>query len=280
MNIGCHVSIAGGIFNAPKNAHDLGCEIMQIFTRSPQGGSSPELTEEIVEKFKAQITKYKIQNFYIHTPYYINFASSNNRIRYGSVSVVRDELERASLLGAKFVMTHLGSAKELGQKEAIAKTVEMLQKTLEGYGGSAKLLLENSAGAGKIIGDDLSELGEIIKKVGTGLKPVPTSAIAGICLDTQHSFASGYDWRDFENTIKKINQEIGLENIKLIHTNDSLAECNSKKDRHAHIGEGQIGLEAFKNIVAFAKKNNIDMILETEHDKVMEDIKILKSFRK
>jgi deoxyribonuclease IV len=273
MHIGCHVSIVGGIINAPKRAADLGCECMQSFTRSPQGGKAPELTKEVIKNFKLQIAKYKIKNCYVHTPYYINFASSNNRIRYGSVSVVRDELERASLIGAKYVMTHLGSAKELGQKEAIAKTIEMLKKTLEDYTGSAKLLLENSAGAGEIIGDDLKELGEVIKKI-------KNKNIAGICLDTQHSFASGYDWRDTENNFKKINQEIGLENIKLIHCNDSLTECNSKRDRHAHIGKGLIGKEAFKNIVAFAKKNNIDMILETEQDKVMEDIEILKFFRK
>ncbi|HAT74221.1 MAG: putative endonuclease 4 [Candidatus Moranbacteria bacterium GW2011_GWF2_36_839] len=280
MNIGCHISIAGGIFEAPKRAYDLGCECFQIFSRSPQGGKAPELTPEIIEKFKAELKKYSLKNFYIHTPYYINFASENNRIRYGSVSVVRDELERGNLLGAKYVMTHLGTAKDLGQKEAIAKTIEMLQKTLENYDGETKLILENSAGAGEIIGDDLAELSKIIRGVNS-------KSIAGICLDTQHSFASGYDWRKFNvraihelPLLKKIDQEIGLENIKLFHANDSLTDCNSRKDRHAHIGEGLIGNDAFKNIVAFAKKNEIDMILETEHEKVTDDIKLLKSFRK
>lgn len=273
MNIGCHISIAGGIQNAPERASALGCECVQIFTRSPQGGKASILTNSICEEFKIKKLKFKIKAVYVHTPYYINFASSNNRIRYGSVSIVRDELERASLIGAKFVMTHLGSAKELGKIEALEQTVEMLQKTLAGYAGSAKLLLENSAGAGSIIGDNLRELGEIIKSV-------KSKNIAGICLDTQHSFASGYDWRDFKNTIKLIDKEVGLENIKLIHANDSLTDCNSKKDRHAHIGEGQIGIEAFGNIVAFAEKNKIDMILETEHDRVIGDIELLKKMRK
>jgi deoxyribonuclease IV len=272
MNIGCHISIAGGIQNAPERAHDLSCEVMQIFTRSPQGGKAPEITKKIANSFKIQNSKFKILNVYVHTPYYINFASANNRIRYGSVSVVRDELERASLIGAKYVMTHLGSAKELGQKEAIKKTIEMLKKTLEGYAGTTKLLLENSAGTGDIIGNDLKELGEIIKKV-------KSDKIAGICLDTQHSFASGYDWRDFDKTIQKIDKEIGIQNIKLIHANDSQTDFNSKRDRHEHIGKGKIGPEAFKNIVAFAQKNNIDMLLETEHDFVKEDIKILKELR-
>lgn len=272
MNIGCHISIAGGIQKAPKRAHDLGCEAMQIFTRSPQGGKAPKLTPEIVKDFSLNVTRYAIRDTYIHTPYYINFASSNNRIRYGSVSVVRDELERGNLLGAKYVMTHLGTAKDLGQKEAIKKTAEMLKKTLEEYGGKTKLILENSAGAGAIIGDDLGELAEILRGANS-------SAIAGICLDTQHSFASGYDWRDFEKTIRKIDKEIGIENIKLLHANDSQSECASNVDRHEHIGKGKIGLEAFKNIVAFAEKNNIDMLCETEWPEVKEDIETLKNMR-
>jgi deoxyribonuclease-4 len=272
MNVGCHVSIAGGIQNAPKNAYDLGCEVMQIFSRSPQGGKTPELTNEIIKNFKLQIAKYKLQNTYLHAPYYINFASANNRIRYGSVRAIREELERGSLLDAKYVMTHLGSAKELGQKESIQKVVHMLQKTLEGYKGKTKLLLENSAGTGDIIGDNLGELGEVIKKIND-------KNIAGICLDTQHSFASGYDWRDFEKTIERIDEEIGVENIKLIHVNDSQSDFNSNKDRHEHIGQGKIGIEAFKNIVAFAKSQNIDMLCETEYPGNKEDVKILKKLR-
>jgi deoxyribonuclease IV len=272
MNVGCHVSIAGGIQNAPKRAFDLGCEAMQIFTRSPQGGKTPELTEEIVKDYNLKTINYKLKATYVHAPYYINFASANNRIRYGSSRAIREELERGSLIGAKYVMTHLGSAKELGSKESIQKVIHMLQKTLEGYDGTTKLLLENSAGTGDIIGDDLGELGEIIKKVSN-------ENIAGICLDTQHSFASGYDWRNFENTIEKIDEEVGVENIKLIHANDSMTDCGSNKDRHEHIGKGKIGLEAFKNIVDFAQAQNIDMLCETEYPENKEDIATLKKLR-
>ena len=266
MKIGCHISIAGGIQNAPERAHDLGCEVMQIFTRSPRGGKAPELTKEIVKEFK-------ILNTFVHTPYYINFDSLENRIRYASVSVARDELERGSLIGARYVMTHLGSAKGMTHDESIQKVIEMLKKTLENYSGKTKLILENSAGAGEIIGSSLKDLKTIIDGVAS-------ESIVGICLDTQHSFASGYDWSDFKKTLGRIDQELGVKNIKLIHANDSLTELDSKRDRHAHIGEGKIGKKAFKNIVTFAQKNNIDMLLETEHDKVKSDIEILKSFRK
>lgn len=273
--IGCHVSIAGGIFNAPERAHNLGCEIFQMFSRSPRGGKASEITPEIISKFKSEIKKYKITNAYIHTPYYINFASTNNRIRHGSVSVIREELERASLLGVKYIMTHLGSAKEMGEKEATKKTAEMLAQALDGYKGNAKLLIENAAGAGAIIGDTFKEIKEIIDSV-------KNPHLAGVCIDTQHSFASGYDWRKketFKKTLKKIDEELGLKHIKLMHVNDSKVEFNAKRDRHEHIGDGYIGKEAFQDIVMFANKYNIDMILETQHDKVEKDIEILKNFR-
>ena len=272
MFIGCHVSIAGGVFNAPERAALLGAEAMQIFTRSPQGGKAPELTPGIISEFNLKAKSYQLKDTFVHTPYYINFASENNRIRYGSISVLRDELERASLLGAKYVMTHLGSAGQLPEKEANEKTIEALKKSLEGYIGSTELLIENAAGAGKIMGATFSQIAEIIAGVNH-------TKLVGICLDTQHSFASGYDWRDFKNTLKKIDTELDLNKIKLIHANDSKTELASSKDRHEHIGKGLIGQEAFKNIVAFAQAKNISMILETEHEAVMEDIKFLKSLR-
>ena len=272
MLIGCHVSIAGGVFNAPKRAAELGCEAMQIFTRSPQGGKAPELTHEVVANFKSQCQENKIEMSVVHTPYYINFASTNGRISHGSIAVIRDELERASLLGVKYVMTHLGSAGELSEEESNTKTISALKEALKGYDGSCELLIENAAGSGKIMGSTFSQIAEILKAVNH-------TKLVGICIDTQHSFASGYDWRDFSNTLSKIDSELGLDNIKLIHCNDSKTELASRKDRHEHIGKGLIGEESFKNIVSFAKEKNITMILETEYDFVKEDILLLKKFR-
>ena len=272
MLIGCHISIAGGIQNAPKRAADLGCEAMQIFSRSPQGGKSPELTPEVIKDFESRAARYAIRDFYVHCPYYINLASANNRVRHGSARAVRDELERASLIGAKYVVVHLGSAKDLGEKEAIKQVVKMLQKTLDGYNGNAKLLPENTAGAGKLIGDNFKELAEIIKLTNN-------KNVAGICMDTQHSFASGYDWTNFKNTFEKIKSEIDIRLIKLIHANDSLVDCGSHKDRHANIGQGKIGLKPFEKIVKFAVKNDVDMICETKYPGVKKDIKTLKKMR-
>ena len=282
MNIGCHVSITKGlpasrqgIDKTPEQAAKLGCEVIQIFTRSPSGGSFSPISEETAKMFKKNCKRFGIKKVYVHTPYFINLASKNNRIYYGSINSIRKELERASQLGAKYVMTHLGSAKDLGEEESIKKIIESLEKIFEDYSGSAKLLIENSAGAGQIIGSDFKQIGKIFSST-----PDFDERLAGVCLDTQHSFASGYDWKnDFNNCIEALDKNIGLKNIKLIHSNDSLTDLNSRKDRHTHIGQGKIGREGFEKLVAFAKENNIDMICETAYPGVVDDIKILKEMR-
>jgi len=282
MNIGCHVSITKGlpasrqgIDKTPEQAAKLGCEVIQIFTRSPSGGSFSPISEETAKMFKKNCKRFGIKKVYVHTPYFINLASKNNRIYYGSINSIRKELERASQLGAKYVMTHLGSAKDLGEEESIKKIIESLEKIFEDYSGFAKLLIENSAGAGQIIGSDFKQIGKIFSST-----PDFDERLAGVCLDTQHSFASGYDWKnDFNNCIEALDKNIGLKNIKLIHSNDSLTDLNSRKDRHTHIGQGKIGREGFEKLVAFAKENNIDMICETAYPGVVDDIKILKEMR-
>lgn len=325
LSIGCHVSAAGGVFNAPKNAADLGCETFQIFTRPPMGGKAPELTDDIVEKFQIEMEKYyPLPNpphkgegnnksssplmgearrgceFVVHCPYFVNFGSAEPRIYHGSISVVSEELKRANSLGAKYVMTHLGSAKTLGQEKAIAQTKKGLAEVLEKYGeGKSQFLLEIAAGAGEIIGDSFEELAELMEP----LKKFKT--FGGICFDTQHAFSSGYDLRTNEavkETFKKFDKIVGLKWLKMSHINDSKIELGGKKDRHDHIGDGKIGEKGFEAIITYfsdlsgpsgtiprpgegkkaatgALSLDMPLILETEHDKVKADLKILKSIR-
>lgn len=273
MKIGAHVSIAGSIDKAPLNAHKAGCGCFQFFSRSPQGGKAPVLTPSIIKKFKTACKKYKFAS-YIHTPYYINLASKNNRIRYGSISIIREDLERASLLGAKYVMTHLGSAKDFSQKEAIDKVIAGIKKILAGYKGSAVFLIEMSAGAGEIIGDTFEEIARVIKKIG--------DSSIGVCFDTCHAFASGYDLRNkkaIDQTIKKFDQTIGLTKLKLIHINDSSSDLGSHVDRHEHIGMGKIGKEGMIVLINHPKLKHLDFILETPNDGKQNDIKVLKGLR-
>ena len=270
-HIGCHVSIAGGIVNAPERAGELGCEVFQMFSRSPQGGAAPKITAEIVTEFKAQMAKHGQKECYIHAPYYINFASAEAKIRSASARVIREELERGSLLGAKYVIFHPGSAKDLDRGEALKVTAEGVAKVMDDYKGSTELLLEVSAGAGNVMGDTFEELRDIIKM--SGYKDL------GICLDTAHIFASGYDIRTTESikkTLDIISKTVGKSAIKLIHSNDSKIDLGGRRDRHEHIGEGFIGREGFVHLLSTF---DLDFILETEHDKVIEDIKVLKEIR-
>lgn len=269
--IGAHVSIAGGIWNAPKNAADLGCEVFQVFTRSPQGGPAPKVDNEVVQKFKEEMAINGQHDFYIHAPYYINFASISERTRQASVRVIKEELERGSLLGAKCLMTHLGSSKDLSREEALKLTASGIVEIMKDYGGNTKFLLEISAGAGNVMGDTFEELEYII----AGDERV------GVCLDSAHMFASGYDIKSqdgFAETINIIKKTIGLERAGVIHANDSMVGLGEHKDRHDHIGDGKIGVEGFNNLIKVF--SGIDFILETKHDKVVEDIKKLKQLRK
>lgn len=281
MWFGAHVSIAGGIDKAPENSAKIGGECFQIFSRSPRGGKAKPLTPKLVARFKRNRRLFKQKAVFIHTPYYINLASENNRIKYGSISAIRKELERASVLGAKYVMTHLGAAGRLTEKEAIKVVARSLVKILDGYQGKTELLIEMSAGAGKIIGDEFSEIAQLLKLVEmeNGFQP-------GICFDTAHVFASGYDLRTKEavaKTLSDFNNIIGLDRLKLIHANDSLVELGSQKDRHAHLGYGKIGLKGFQALIEDPRLSDRDMILETPGKGPgtrIEDIQILKKLRR
>jgi deoxyribonuclease IV len=281
MNIGAHISAAGGAPNAAINANKHGCECYQFFSRSPQGGKSPKLTKIILEEFSSNNKKFNLKNYYLHAPYYINLASSNNRIYHSSISILREELKRGTLLGATGMMFHIGSAKDLGQSEAMKKVVKGVKEILLGYTGTCQPLIEISAGAGLIIGDTFDEIANIIKKTETA----KTRDMLGICFDTAHAFESGYDLRDkisVNKTFNEFNKLIGLKRLKVIHANDSKTDLASHRDRHEHLGKGHIGKKGFEEIVAYFKKKkiNMDFIMETPTgDGVIKDIKFMKKLR-
>ncbi len=276
--IGAHVSIAGGLQNAPARAAELGCETFQIFSRSPRGGVAPMITKDMEKEFATEMTKYGFKNFVIHAPYILNFGSSNPRSYNGSINLVRTDLERGTQLGASYVMFHPGSFKDLGPKAGMKQAQAGLKKVLAGYKGTTKLLIEISAGAGEVIGDTFEEVAELMAPIKDN------KAFGGICFDTQHAFGSGYDLRDSKvvaETFKKLDKIIGLKYLAMCHVNDSKVELGAHKDRHEHINEGHIGKAGFKAILEFFKKKKmvIPLILETEHDKVEKDIKLLKELR-
>ena len=148
MKFGAHVSIAGGIDKAPKRAYDLGCECFQFFSRSPRGGKAPELKGDLVESLLNECSKYNIPKYYIHTPYYINLCSEKKELRDSSIAIIREELERGSLLGVEYVMTHLGSSKDTSRNIAVKMIIEGLKKIIDDSNFTTKLLLENTARQG------------------------------------------------------------------------------------------------------------------------------------
>lgn len=275
MKFGAHVSIAGGIQNAPLNAAKIGCEVFQMFSRSPQGGPAPALTPTIIDVFRSNCEEHHLSQWVIHSPYYINFASGEERIRKSSIRVIREELERGSLIGASYVMFHPGSARDVGEAEAMKHCVEGIKKVFDGYDGATKLLIEMSAGAGMVIGDTFEELAELLTKID--------HPELGICFDTAHAFASGYDLRTtkaVKETFEKFDTLIGLSRLKMSHCNDSKIELGGHKDRHEHLGEGFIGMKGFEALVSYKKFiADFSFILETEPDGVEKDLKMLKKLR-
>ncbi len=281
MRFGAHVSIAGGLPNAPSNAARIGCETFQFFSRSPRGGNPPSLTKKVIVEFKANCEKHGFVNYYIHTPYYINFASKDRRIRQGSIRVVRQELERGELLGVRATMTHLGSAKDIDDKEIVATVAAALVEMFKGYEGKNQFLLEIAAGAGRIIGSSFAEIAAIIKQTEKKVKHK-----IGVCFDTAHAFASGYDLRSrsaLDKTLRQFANEIGRDRLVVIHGNDSLVGLGERKDRHANIGKGKIGKEGFRALVNHPWLKDLDLILETPWSSertIKDDLRILKELRK
>jgi deoxyribonuclease-4 len=274
--IGAHVSIAGGVDKAPARAAEQGCETFQSFTRSPQGGPAPELTPALIKNFHAEMKKYGMETFYIHAPYYINFASLKNNIRYGSISVIRQELERGSLLGSAFIMAHIGSHTDQTLEEGIEKSSKAIEKVLDGYQGTTQFLIEISAGAGSVLGDKFEEVGEIIRPIKH------LSGFGGVCFDTCHAFASGYDFRTTKGTretLKEFAKYIGLEYLKLTHVNDSKFDLGQHHDRHEHIDKGFLGKVGIENILTTPEFSRIDWILETEDEGRKADVEALKLIR-
>jgi deoxyribonuclease IV len=275
--LGAHVSVAGGVEKAPERAKKQGCEVMQIFVQSPQTFKTPETKPGEANGFQKALKVNNIKETYVHAPYLVNFASSNNRIRFGSISLLRKNLERASELGCKYLMTHLGSYGTDSVENGLKRVIKSLDKVLSEYKGKCMLLLELSAGSGLIIGAGFEE----IKVILNGLK----NYSVGVCLDTAHIFSSGYDItskKKIDLMLKDFNSVIGLKYLKLVHCNDSLVPFNSKKDRHADIGTGTIGSTNLALLINHPKMKKINFILETPgiDTRRTRDLKLLKSLRK
>lgn len=254
----------------------MGCEVIQIFSRPPQSWAVKAISDEDAKAYRDAAKDNGIKATYIHAPYLINLASSTPRTRHGSVTMLRQELDRGTQIGAKAMMFHPGSAKDVGEEKGIEMVIKGLNAIMDGYDGTCQLLIEISAGAGAVMGDSFEEIAAFIDGAKRGKE-------IGVCFDTQHAFASGYDLRTKEavdETFKQFDKIIGLKKLVASHCNDSMIELGGHKDRHEHLGKGHIGLPGFKALVAHPKLQHIDLILETPMDgHVEDDLALLKKFR-
>ncbi|PXF61493.1 MAG: endonuclease [Candidatus Methanogaster sp.] len=273
--VGVHVSIAGSIDRAVDRAQKLGCDTFQIFTRNPRGWRFKDLTPEQVEKFTTKIERSGIYPPVAHAPYLPNLASPKEDGYSRSVDALASEVLRCSTLHIPYLVTHLGSHLGTGTEGGVMRIISAVSTAIGAFeearpegGGSVMILLENTAGTKNSVGGRFEEIGRIID----GVK---RDDLVGVCFDTCHAFAAGYELRTADTldaTMALFDETIGLDRLKLIHLNDSKGGLNSRLDRHEHIGMGYIREDGFKVILHHDAIRKLPMILETPVDARRDDV--------
>ncbi|MEM1607418.1 MAG: deoxyribonuclease IV [Candidatus Bathyarchaeia archaeon] len=270
MRIGFHMSIYGSVDRAVDRALEIGCNTLQIFTRNPRGWTARPLREEEVKAFIDKVERNDIRPVFSHMPYLSNLASPRNEIYVKSIEALITEMDRCERLRIPYLVTHLGSHLGQGVKKGLDRIVKAVDEALSDFSGRVMLLLENTAGSRNSVGGRLSDLQYIIERSSYPDK-------IGVCFDTCHAFAAGYDLRteeEIEDAIREIDETVGFTKLKLIHLNDSRGDLNSRIDRHEHIGLGKIGEKGFRNILR-SKLASLPLILETPKNGVRSDLENL-----
>jgi deoxyribonuclease IV len=278
MRIGAHVSTAGGVDKAIDRALDLGAETIQVFSGAPQAWRRKTYKTEEVADYKKKVAETGIAPAFIHGLYLMNFASQNPDQLAKSYEAIVAEMQAASLIGAKGVIFHLGSHKGAGYESCVEQVIDYCQRILEATPDDAWLILENAAGQGGAVGSKFAELGRIARQSG--------SDRVKICMDTQHTFAAGYDIKTpagLEETLAEFEADIGLERLVAVHANDSKIPLGGGVDRHANIGEGHIGRDGFVNIFSHSAFADVPFLLEVpgfeDEGPDKQNVEILKGLR-
>ncbi|MDH4162561.1 MAG: deoxyribonuclease IV [Nitrospirota bacterium] len=275
MRLGFHVSISGGFSLAVQRAHELGCNCMQIFSRNPRGWTVKPIDPADAAEFKKLREQWDIGPVFVHTNYLINLASPKPDLFERSIEQFVIDLERTEKLGAEYLVTHLGSASGREPEWMIERVTVALNMAMKLHKPSAVILLENTAGEKGDVGYELQQVQDVI----AGLAH---SENIGICYDTCHGFAAGYDIRTpagVEALAKEISTTVGADRLKGIHLNDCLKEFASRVDRHWHIGEGKIGEDGFRAFLAHPLFRHVPKIMETPKETDEDDPRNLKKVR-
>jgi deoxyribonuclease-4 len=277
--IGAHVKTAGGIYKCFENAEKIGASCIQIFGASPRMWTAKLPKTADLEKFFKEQKRTKIKKVFLHASYLVNIATPDKELYEKSIKSLTDHLKIAEELKAEGLIYHIGSTKGSSLEESEKRVAEGMNAVLKNVKGNSKLIMENSAGGGNKVGLNLEEIGAIYN--------LAKNPRIKVCIDTAHAFGSGmietYSPAELNQFVKDSNKAFGLENLIVMHINDSLVPFNSKKDRHANIGKGEIGLEAFKNLAENKYLGSLPWILEVPGFKNegpdKENIEILRSLR-
>ncbi len=277
--IGAHVSASGGVFNAPKNATDIGARAFALFTKNQRQWKAKPYDEKVIAKFKdaLQASSIKPKHVLPHDSYLINLGHPDPLKREKSLNAFIDEVQRCELLGLKKLNFHPGShLKLISEEECLDLIIESLNHAIK-ESDEVCMVIENTAGQGSNLGYKFEHLAYIINGI-------EDKSRIGVCIDTCHMFTAGYDIRTkeaYDKTWQEFDKIVGFKYLQGIHLNDSKPELGSRKDRHESLGKGKIGIDAFKYIMNDKRMDDIPLILETIDDSIWaEEIKLLYSLIK
>ncbi|MHA1198286.1 MAG: deoxyribonuclease IV [Candidatus Heimdallarchaeaceae archaeon] len=279
IKIGCHVSIAKSLDLAIDRALKVNGNTFQIFTKNPRGWAAKQMQEEDIQKFRAKSKEHNLSPIFGHISYLPNLASTDPEIYDKSIESFLNEIARCAVLGVNYFVIHGGSYKSSSFEKGMNRYVESILKGINIARGKVVILIENSSGgANSLTGSH--------KNISLILDEINDKNAVQVCYDTCHAFGSGYDLRDenvVNETVDDIQTHFGIDSISLIHANDSTAELNSNRDRHQHIGLGEIGGRGFKAMINNPNFKKKPWILETPIDEIRgdsENIQYLRSLIK
>lgn len=256
MDLGAHVSAAGGLDKAVGRAVAIGAETIQVFASSPRGWAFKPIPDEKVKAFRQKADAAGIRSTFLHGSYLVNIGGKPELVSK-SITSLTNHMDVAAQIGAEGVIFHSGSHKGVGFDAVFGQAIDALEQVLANTHPSVQLIIENCAGMGAQIGASFNEIGRMVKAVD--------SPRLKICLDTEHAFAAGYSIADpqgIEEAMTEFDDEIGLERLVVVHANDAKVEFGSGIDRHENIGEGYIGIEGFETIMAHAAFADVPFLLE------------------
>jgi len=274
VKVGVHISIAGSLDRAVDRAKSAGCDVFQMFSRSPRGWGFAPLSEEVRASFIAKILSTGIIPV-DHMPYLPNLASPKPDIYGKSISALSAELDRCELLGIPYLVTHLGHHLGDGIAGGRSRVIGAINAALENSDNNVVLLLENTAGEKNSVGSSFEHIRGIMDGVDKDDR-------IGVCLDTCHAFAAGYELRTetgIAETMAQFEDQVGIKNLIIIHLNDSKGDRGSCLDRHEHIGMGFIGEEGFRRILHHPVLSAIPLICETPVDDRRDDVGNIEKVR-